>query len=105
MPKGIDAVLKEAKLVVAQILKDVEQTGLSMWIRESDSFLAFWLILSVHAIGMGVLVGASLLIDLRILGVAPDLPLAPFKKLYRFIWVGFWIQVVSGILLLIAYPT
>jgi len=87
------------------LLKEVEQTGLSMWIRESDSFLAFWLILSVHAIGMGVLVGASLLIDLRILGVAPDLPLAPFKKLYRFIWVGFWIQVVSGILLLIAYPT
>ena len=87
------------------LLKEVEQTGLSMWIRESDSFLAFWLILSVHAIGMGVLVGASLLIDLRILGVAPDLPLAPFKKLYGFIWVGFWIQVVSGILLLIAYPT
>ncbi len=87
------------------LLKEVEQTGLSMWIRESDSFLAFWLILSVHAIGMGVLVGASLLIDLRILGVAPDLPLAPFKKLYRFIWAGFWIQVVSGILLLIAYPT
>ena len=87
------------------LLKEVEQTGLSMWIRESDSFLAFWLILSVHAIGMGVLVGASLLIDLRILGVAPDLPLAPFKRLYRFIWVGFWIQVVSGILLLIAYPT
>ena len=87
------------------LLKEIEQTGLSMWIRESDSFLAFWLILSVHAIGMGVLVGASLLIDLRILGVAPDLPLAPFKKLYRFIWVGFWIQVVSGILLLIAYPT
>ncbi len=87
------------------LLKEVEQTGLSMWIRESDSFLAFWLILSVHAIGMGVLVGASLLIDLRILGVAPDLPLAPFKKLYRFIWEGFWIQVVSGILLLIAYPT
>ena len=87
------------------LLKEIEQTGLSMWIRESDSFLAFWLILSVHAIGMGVLVGASLLIDLRILGVAPDLPLAPFKKLYGFIWVGFWIQVVSGILLLIAYPT
>lgn len=87
------------------VLRDVEQTGLSIWIRESDSFFAFWLILSVHAIGMGVLVGASVLIDLRILGLAPDLPLSPLKKLYGFIWVGFWIQVVSGILLLIAYPT
>ena len=54
---------------------------------------------------MGLLVGASLVIDLRILGVARDLPLAPFKGLYRIIWAGFWIQVASGALLLIAYPT
>lgn len=85
--------------------KAIEETGLSVWIRESDSWFSFWCILSVHAIGMGVLVGASVLIGLRILGLAPDLPLAPLKRLYRFIWIGFWIQVVSGILLLIAYPT
>jgi len=54
---------------------------------------------------MGLLVGASVVIDLRILGVARDLPLAPFKGLYRIIWAGFWIQVASGALLLIAYPT
>ena len=88
-----------------EIFRAIEQTGLSIWIREADSFLAFWFILSVHAIGMGLLVGASVVIDLRILGVARDMPMAPLKKLYSFIWVGFWIQVVSGILLLIAYPT
>jgi hypothetical protein len=54
---------------------------------------------------MGMLVGASTVIDLRILGVAPTLPLAQLKRLYSFIWAGFWIQVVSGVLLLIAYPT
>jgi hypothetical protein len=87
------------------LFRAIEHTGLSVWIRESDSFLAFWLILSFHAIGMGLLVGASVLIDLRILGLAPDLPMAPLKKLYAFIWAGFWIQVVSGLLLLWAYPT
>ena len=87
------------------IFRAIEATGLSIWIRESDSIFSFWLILSVHAIGMGVAVGASVLIGLRILGFAPDLPLAPLKRFYRFIWVGFWIQVVSGILLLIGYPT
>ena len=87
------------------IFKAIEETGLSVWIRESDSFYSFWLILSVHAIGMGLLVGASVVIGLRILGMAPDLPLAPLQRFYRFIWVGFWIQVASGILLLIAYPT
>ena len=83
----------------------IEDSGLSTWLRESTSLFAFWFVLSIHAIGMGLLVGASVIIDLRILGVAPDLPLAPLKRLYRFIWVGFWIQVVSGIFLLIAYPT
>jgi hypothetical protein len=92
-------------LTLLSLFRDIEQTGLSVWIRESDSFLAYWLILSFHAIGMGLLVGASVVIDLRILGFAPDLPLTPLKKLYRFIWVGFWIQVASGVLLLIAYPT
>ena len=87
------------------IFRAIEATGLSVWIRESDSYFSFWLILSVHAIGMGVLVGASVVIGLRILGLAPDLPLAPLQRFYRFIWVGFWIQVASGLLLLIAYPT
>ena len=87
------------------IFKAIEETGLSIWIRESDSVFSFWFILSVHAIGMGLLVGSSVLIGLRILGLAPDLPLAPLERFYRFIWVGFWIQVVSGILLLIGYPT
>ena len=87
------------------IFKAIEETGLSIWIRESDSVFSFWFILSMHAIGMGLLVGASVLIGLRILGFAPDLPLAPLERFYRFIWVGFWIQAVSGIFLLIGYPT
>ena len=87
------------------IMKAVEESGLSVWIRDSPSIFAYWFILSFHALGMGMAVGASVVIDFRILGIARDLPLSPLKGLYRIIWAGFWIQVVSGILLLIAYPT
>ena len=87
------------------ILKAVEESGFSVWIRESPSFFAYWFFLTCHAIGMGMAVGASVVIDFRILGIARDLPLAPLKGLYGTIWAGFWIQVASGILLLIAYPT
>ena len=83
----------------------IEDSGISIWLRESTSLFAFWFVLSVHAVGMGLLVGASAVVALRILGVAPDLPLTPLKGFYRGIWVGFWIQVVSGVVLLIAYPT
>jgi hypothetical protein len=90
---------------VPLVFKTVEESGISMWIRDSPSIFAFWFILSFHAIGMGMLVGASTIIDLRILGVARDVPIAPLKGLYGVIWTGFWIQVLSGSLLLIAYPT
>jgi hypothetical protein len=92
-------------LTFTLIMKAVEESGLSVWIRDSPSIFAYWFILSFHALGMGMAVGASVVIDFRILGIARDLPLSPLKGLYRIIWAGFWIQVVSGILLLIAYPT
>jgi hypothetical protein len=87
------------------ILKAVEESGFSVWIRESPSLFAYWFFLTLHALGMGMAVGASAVIDFRILGVAKDMPLTPLKGLYGIIWAGFWIQVVSGLLLLIAYPT
>jgi hypothetical protein len=96
---------QEVSLAVPLIFKTIEESGLSTWIRDSPSIFAYWFILSFHAIGMGLLVGASVVIDLRILGVARDLPLTPLKQLYKVIWIGFWIQVASGTLLLIAYPT
>lgn len=92
-------------MAVPIIFKTIEESGLSMWIRDSPSFFAFWFILSLHAVGMGMVAGSSVVIALRILGVARDLPLAPLKGLYPFFWTGFWIQVCSGTLLLIGYPT
>ena len=86
-------------------LYTIEQTALSVWVRDSPSLFAFWFIIAFHAIGMGLLVGSSAVIDLRILGVARELPLAMLRRLYPVIWAGFWIQIVSGTLLLIGYPT
>ena len=54
---------------------------------------------------MALLVGTSTVIDLRLLGVARALPLGPLKRLYPIIWTGFWLQAVSGLVLLAAYPT
>jgi hypothetical protein len=97
--------LLEVNLAVPLFLKTIEESGLSMWIRDSPSLFAFWFIISVHAVGMGLAVGASTVIALRILGVARDVPVAPLKGLYPIMWIGFWIQIASGTLLLIGYPT
>ena len=92
-------------MAVPLIFKTIEESALSVWIRDSPSIFAYWFILSLHAVGMALLVGASVVIAMRILGVARDLPLAPLKGLYPIMWIGFWIQIFSGTLLLIGYPT
>jgi hypothetical protein len=76
-----------------------------MWIRDTPSLFGYWFILTLHAIGMTMLVGANAILDLRLLGVARDLPITPLKKIYPVMWTGFWVQVISGLLLIIAFPT
>ena len=83
----------------------LEQTGLSSWIRESTSLFAFPGILLVHTIGMALVVGISAGIDLRILGIAPALPLGPMENFFPVLWIGFWMNAVTGTLLLLADAT
>ena len=83
----------------------IENTGLSIWLRESDSLLAFPTVLIIHAIGMGFLAGINAVVDLRILGFAPKTPLSSLERFFPVMWFGLIINVVSGILLFIAYPT
>jgi hypothetical protein len=83
----------------------LESTSLSQWVVGSDSILAFPGILTFHAIGMGFAVGINAAIDLRILGIAPGVPLADMRRFVPFLWFGFWLNAVSGVLLLIGYPT
>ncbi|MSO84019.1 MAG: hypothetical protein EXQ53_12120 [Acidobacteria bacterium] len=86
-------------------LQTIEESGLSTWLRESESPFAFYFVLLVHTFGLALLVGANTVIDLRLLGVQPAIPLAPLKRLFGIMWLGLAINAVSGMLLLIAYPT
>jgi hypothetical protein len=83
----------------------LEQSALSMWIKES---LSLWpydiLCLSAHAVGMALLVGFSTAIALRVLGYAPLVPLAPMAQFFPVVYLGFWINALSGTGLFISYP-
>ena len=86
-------------------LQTIEETGFSTWLRESESPFAFYFILLFHTFGLALLVGANFVVDLRLLGVARAIPIAPLKRLFPIMWVGFAINAVTGILLVVAYPT
>jgi hypothetical protein len=86
-------------------LRLIEQSSFSQWVVGSSSVFAYPSILLLHTIGMGIVVGISAGIDLRILGLAPALPLAPMEKYFPVLWVGFWINAVTGAVLLAADAT
>jgi hypothetical protein len=50
---------------------------------------------------MAILVGASFVVHLRILKVADGIPLRQLQQLYRFIWIGFIINLMTGIVLFV----
>jgi hypothetical protein len=54
-----------------------------------------------HYIGLSLLVGGILLIDLRVLGFARSLPLKSMIGLLPFVWAGFVINLLTGSLLFI----
>jgi hypothetical protein len=80
----------------------IEESGFSTWVRESPSIWAFPVILLIHTLGMGIIVGVSAGIDLRILGMAPALRLAPMEKFLPILWFGFWSNAITGTMLLTA---
>jgi hypothetical protein len=87
------------------LLARIESSALSTWIRESDAMYAFPGILVVHTVGMALAAGSAGAIGLRLLGVAPQIPLVSLRELVRLAWIGLLLNIFSGILLVIAYPT
>lgn len=80
----------------------LENSGFAIWVREADYLyetFPYTFLLSLHAIGLAIVVGPNAAIDLRILGFASTLPLAPMERFFGFMWAGFWINAVSGVLL------
>lgn len=62
-------------------------------------------VLVLHTWGLAFLVGTSVAIDVRVLGVARGATIASFRRFVPVLWIGFWLNAISGVLLLIAYPT
>jgi hypothetical protein len=82
-----------------QWLSALEGTGLAVWVRESNSLWAYPTMLTLHTVGLAIVVGANWALDLRLLGVGRHIPLAPMKRLFPIMWTGFWLNAVTGVLL------
>jgi hypothetical protein len=81
----------------------LESLPVSTFIRESNSLWAFPMFLFAHTLGMSIVAGGSSLIDLALLGFWPKtMPVKPLERLYPLMWLGFWINLITGSILLVA---
>jgi hypothetical protein len=87
---------------VVDFLIWLEETRFSTWMRESGP--AFFSSLVFHSIGMAFVAGIHVVTDLRILGVAPGVPLSLMRRYMPVLWASLVVVTVSGLLLLLAYP-
>jgi hypothetical protein len=83
----------------------LESLPLSVWVHESTSVWAQPTVLTLHTMGMGVLVGASWVLDLRLLGLNRNVPLSAFAWVFRAVTISLIVNVVTGVLLFIARAT
>jgi len=87
------------------LLNWLESLSLSVWVHESPSIWAQPTVLTLHTMGMGVLVGASWVLDLRLLGIGRDVPLSAFRWVFRAVAISLIVNLVTGVLLFMARAT
>jgi hypothetical protein len=84
-----------------QLLSKIEQLPYSMWVLQGP----YPYILLMHSIGMALVAGFSFVIDLRLLGLSPKIPIKPMAKLFPWMWWGFALNAVTGTSLLMGDAT
>ncbi len=90
---------------IAAILKWLETTALAVQIR--DSLLLFPLLEAIHVIGLALVFGTIIVIDLRLLGIASSE--RPFHKvaadILKWTWAAFALTALTGALMFLTNAT
>ena len=86
---------------MTEFLSRLEQLPFSMWVLQGP----YSTILFLHGIGMALVAGFATVIDLRLLGLAPGIPIKPMERLYPWMWWGFAINAITGGSLLLGDAT
>jgi hypothetical protein len=84
-----------------QILRQLQDSAFSMWVLGADTIWSYPTVLTLHTVGLAILVGAVVVVDLRVLGVGRAVPPDTIARLYRFVWIGFLINLASGVVLFV----
>jgi hypothetical protein len=81
----------------------LESTALAIWI--SESLWGYPTMLCLHVVGLAMVAGIFIMLDLRILGAIHGCPLLVFGRMLSIAWSGFAINLISGFALFSSQAT
>lgn len=77
--------------------------GFFTWIENTDlaemvriSAYGYPVMITLHSLGLAIMVGMSVVLSLRVLGLFSSIPYTSLQKLLKIAWVGFIINFLSG---------
>jgi hypothetical protein len=83
------------------VLEWLADSPFAMWVDESWGWP---LALTIHALGMAIVVGFMAIIGLRLLGAFSTIPYTSLSKLIPLIWIAVVLQAISGFTLWVTKP-
>lgn len=81
--------------------ESLQNSAFTDWLLGSESIWAYPTVLTLHTAGLAALVGASAVLQLRILGVGAGVPLERLRVLYAVVWPAFAVNLASGLVLFV----
>ena len=82
-----------------ELLTRLQDSALAQWVGGAETLLAYHTILTLHTVGLSIVVGTCVVMDLRVLGVARDVPLSVFRRVPVLVWSAFAVNAITGVLL------
>ena len=84
-------------------LTGIEESALGIYVRED--LWGFAIALSMHAVGMAMVLGVVVVTNLRVLGYVREIPVLSYGNLFPAAWLGFAVNLTSGIMLYASHAT
>lgn len=86
-----------------ELLERLQNSAIALWVAESD--WGYPIVLTIHSIGMALVVGIVFITNIRALGYPRDVPVAALERFLPILWLGVAANVTSGTLLFAAAAT
>jgi len=86
-----------------ELLAWIEGTALAEWVR--ISIPGYPMMITAHSVGLAVVVGIAVAVDLRLLGRFRSVPFSSLKPFFTIAWIGFLVNFLSGVALFSSQAT